>query len=115
MNKYLKYGLIGFAVIYGLGVIGQLSHPLPPAAAPTSVETAKYLCKQAVLSSLNDPDSAEFDPSHTWRVVENDAKDKAVIYPTLRAKNAFNATVKGEFSCHVTTSPGVSIRELREM
>ena len=63
-------------------------------------EMAKTICRIAVPTVMNDPGSVEFVPRDQW-VVTLGEDHKHVVRLALRAKNAFNATVYGEFDCFV--------------
>lgn len=90
-------------------LIGMISSALNPdgnrgggTAVPTDpnkrVFLAAKVCLLAIQRSLNDPDSAKYDPLETWGYGVN--PDGTIgIYPALRAKNAFGGYVYKAWQC----------------
>lgn len=61
---------------------------------------ARNLCFIWIEDSLHDPSSADFGRYWEWPVIVKD-KDLYTTRATVRAKNAFGATVKSNFECVV--------------
>lgn len=79
----------------------------PAATEKTPAElrnTARFACETFTRPRLNDPDSAEFEPHRTFPIEERPDKVYDVVVQ-LRARNAFNALMYGEFDCTVALRP----------
>jgi hypothetical protein len=96
------------------GLAFWMTRPSPPPmqGPPTFAEFEADLlqggrgaCREAVRQSLNDPGSAEWEPSDTW-LAYTTSNDTVHIEPRLRAKNGFGALVYGEYVCEATLSGG---------
>ena len=89
--------------------IGEDCAKSEPKVEPVAVEltqdalrgVASYRCKAIIETALNDPGSVQWDDDTRWRVTD-DAENTWTVYPTLRAKNAFGALVRGAFRCQVS-------------
>jgi hypothetical protein len=99
-------GAVGIAIAEGpLGTEGSATKgagpkvPRKPGEGDVAM-LARSICRIAVPQAMNDPDSVEFLPDDTWTVTLG-ADHRHVVRLALRAKNAFNATVLGEFDCFV--------------
>jgi hypothetical protein len=79
--------------------------PAVPEKTPAELRnTARFACKSFTKPRLNDPDSAEFEPHRTFPIEERPDKVYEVVVQ-LRARNAFNALMYGEFDCTVALRP----------
>ena len=67
-------------------------------ADPT--RAARGACRSYITMMLNDPGSAEWTPGWEW-TIHVESENEWVVYPSLRAKNAFGALVKTKFECRV--------------
>lgn len=69
-----------------------------------SVE-ARGACREFVRRALNDPDSAQWEPGTSWERAELE-DGRWIVYPELRARNAFNALIRTRFECIVEQRDG---------
>jgi hypothetical protein len=74
------------------------------------------LCQVAIKRRLNDPDAAKFDFVLSYRWVQQ-TNNRVLMFPTLRAKNAFGAYIKATFVCEVdiTDRENPRLRHLEEL
>jgi hypothetical protein len=102
--------LIIFIILVVVGALSSINRPPhSPQPQPTPaqkaqgakekrISTAQWACKDALMSILNDPDSAKLDDSDQWYSAEK--KDGTIqIQPAGRAKNAFGAYIYGVWNC----------------
>lgn len=67
-------------------------------AAARKISDARWACRQSLMQSLHDPDSAKLESTSTWYA--GDQKGGTVlVQPTGRAKNAFGAYIQGTWDC----------------
>ena len=66
---------------------------------------ARGACREFVRRILNDPDSAQWEPGTSWERAELE-DGKWIVYPELRARNAFNALILSRFECIVEPRDG---------
>ena len=67
--------------------------------------SARYACKEFVKKLLNDPDSAEFEPTNTYPA-EYKGNNLYAVQVTARARNGFNALRWATFDCQIYSSGG---------
>jgi len=77
--------------------------------APAPEISAATWCAAFIRQRLNDPASAEFDPTSVNMPASKNADGSYTTLLELRANNAFGAKVKAQYLCTVT--PGTRERE----
>lgn len=102
-----KTVLITLAIAVPLIILSNLQNQQEQ-AGKDPLDTMRYACKEFVLKTLNDPDSAKLDDYHVWFAATQ--KDGTIlVQPKGRAKNAFGAYVYGTWNCSVIND-GTNIR-----
>ena len=87
-------GLVSLVVIIATFDSGNGGKP-PSTSTPES--SVRALCRVEIEARLHDPDSAKFEVSNA-NITSKNGDTWTVIRP-VRAKNAFNATVRNTFQC----------------
>jgi len=70
-----------------------------------TLNSARYMCNEALERALHDPDSAKIDDYFTW-FAKFQSDNTIQVQPTGRAKNAFGALIKGVWNCKVKVENG---------
>ncbi|SBR49150.1 hypothetical protein [Halomonas sp. HL-93] len=60
---------------------------------------ARAACRHFLIQYLNDPDNAEWEPGYTWETELE--KDFAVVFPSLRTRNAKGLSILASFKCEI--------------
>jgi len=101
-----KIGIVFLVLI----AIGAVSNALKGPAPADPLNTARYACREFLLKTLNDPDSAKLEEYRTW-FAETKKDGSILVQPRGRAKNAFGAYIIGTWNCTVKND-GKDIRLL---
>lgn len=98
MSKRLKIAVIGAIAASYLTLAKADDH--------SEIAYAEVVCKTAFEERAKNPSSVEWIRSERQFKFTNDAKTKAISIQPVRAKNGFNATVKGAATCELEKLDG---------